>query len=88
MIKQNNNGNYIIHLLGKNGEPKINHQVELHLEHKYQNVINNDESILMESDFEGRIDLGKLNNVRNVRLDRNLFEIEQNPKFTSKFLRH
>ena len=32
LIKKNNNGNYIIHLLGKNGEPKINHQIELHLE--------------------------------------------------------
>ena len=81
LIKQNNNGNYIVHLLGKNGEPKINHQVELNLEHKQQGVINNGQSILMESDFEGKIDLGKLNDVRNVRLDRNSFEIEQSPKY-------
>jgi len=79
LIKQNNNGNYIIHLLGKNGEPKINHQVELHIEHKQQPNINN---ILMESDFEGRIDLGKLNGVSNVSIDQNLFEIEQLPKYT------
>ena len=36
----------------------------------------------MESDLEGRLDLGKLNNVRSVRLDENLFEIEQLPKYT------
>lgn len=35
----------------------------------------------MESDFEGKIDLGKLNDVRNVRLDRNSFEITQSPKY-------
>ena len=82
LIKKNNNGNYIIHLLGKNGEPKINHQIELNLQHKYQNVVNNNESILMESDFEGKIDLGKLNDIRSITLDRNSFEIEQLPKFT------
>ena len=82
LIKKNNNGNYIIHLLGKNGEPKINHQIELHLQHKYQDVVNNNESILMESDFEGKIDLGKLNEIRNIRIDNNHFEIEQLPKFT------
>ena len=82
LIKKNNDGNYLVYLLGKNGEPKINHQVELHLEHKYQNSLNNDEPILMESDLEGRLDLGKLGNVRNVRLDKNLFEIEQLPKYT------
>ena len=82
LMKKNSNGNYIVHLLGKNGEPKINHQVELHLEHKYQHNINNNESILMESDFEGKIDLGKLNDIRSIRLDRNTFEIEQLPKFT------
>jgi hypothetical protein len=81
LIKQNNNGNYIIHLLGKNEEPKINHQVELNLMHKLQSSINNGQSILMESDFEGKIDLGKLNDVRNVRLDRNSFEIIQSPKY-------
>jgi len=79
LIKQNSNGNYIIHLLGKNGEPKINHQVELSLEHKQQNNINN---ILMESDYEGKIDLGKLHDVRNVNIDQNIFEIEQLPKYT------
>jgi len=63
LIKQNNNGNYIVHLLGENGEPKINHQVELNLEHKQQGVINNGQSILMESDFEGKIDLSQLNDV-------------------------
>ena len=82
LIKKNNNGNYIIHLLGKNGEPKINHQIELNLQHKYQDVVNNNESILMESDFEGKIDLGKLNDIRNIRIDNNHFEIEQLPKFT------
>ena len=30
----------------------------------------------MESDFEGKIDLGQLNDIRNIRLDRNSFEIE------------
>ena len=41
-MKQNENGNYIIHLLGKNGEPKKNHEVNVHLYHKYQGIINKD----------------------------------------------
>ena len=82
LIKKNNNGNYIIYLLGKNGEPKINHQMEFRFEHKYQTLVNNNQSVLMESDLEGRIDLGKLNDIRNIRLDKNSFEIEQLPKFS------
>ena len=34
----------------------------------------------MESDFEGRIDLGILNDVKNISLDRRPFEILQLPK--------
>jgi hypothetical protein len=36
----------------------------------------------MESDFEGKIDLGRLNDVKNINLDRNSFEIQQLPKHT------
>ena len=83
LIKKDSNGNYIAHLLGKNGEAKANHQVDLDLEHKYEpNINNNGEPILMESDKEGKIDLGNLNDVRNIRLDKYNFEIEQLPKFS------
>ena len=41
LIKKNSSGNYIAHLLGKNGEAKANHQVEVGLEHKYDTNINN-----------------------------------------------
>ena len=83
LFKKNSNGNYICHLLGKNGEPKINHQIDLGLEHKYEpNINNNGEQILMESDYEGKIDLGKLTDVEYVSLDKNTFKIEQSPKFT------
>ena len=81
LIKKNDNGNYIIHLLGKNGEPKIYHQVEVRLQHKYQLNINNNQPILMESDSEGKIDLGKLTDVRNITIDKNTFEIEELPKY-------
>ena len=80
LIKKNNNGNYIIHLLGKNGEPKKNHQVELRLEHKNQQI--NQDSILMETDLEGKLDLGTLTDVRNIQIDRNHIEIEQLPRYT------
>ena len=36
----------------------------------------------METDYEGKIDLGKLNDIRCVRIDKNAFEIEQLPKYT------
>ena len=57
LIKKNNNGNYIIHLLGKNGEPKINHQIEFFLEHKYQNPVNNGESILPSKSLSNNMKL-------------------------------
>ena len=82
LIKKNDDGNYLFHLLGKNGEPKSNHQVELHLNHKYQGSINDKNAILMETDSEGRLDLGKLNNVEKIKLDKRNFEIEQLPKYT------
>ena len=82
LIKKNNNGNYIVHLLGKNGEPKINHQIDLHIEYRYQESSNINEPIILESDFEGKIDLGKLDNVNNIKLNHNYFQIEGQLKFT------
>ena len=82
LIKQDINGNYILHFLGRNGEPKGNHQVELNINHKFQFIINNDKYILLESDLEGKINLGKLDDVENFEIDKTSFEIEQFPKFT------
>ena len=82
LIKKNNNGNYIVHLLGKNGEPKINHQIDLHLTHFLQDPFNNNESIIMESDFEGKIDLGKLKEVMDIKLNQDYFLIEGKMKFS------
>ena len=79
LIKKNNNGNYLLYLLGKNGEPKKNHQIELGLEHKKQMIQN---TILMESDLEGKIDLGLLKDVNHIRLDKQMLFIEQIPKHT------
>ena len=82
LIKQDINGNYILHFLGRNGEPKGNHQVELNINHKFQSIINNNKSILLESDLEGKINLGKLDDVEEFEIDKTSFEIEQFPKFT------
>ena len=79
LMKQDVNGNYILHLLGKNGEPKGNHQVELKFKFKGKNYNN---SILLESDLEGKINLGKLDEVKELEIDKSLFEIQQLPKFT------
>ena len=50
-------------MLGKNGEPKINHSVDLYIKHLYQQKINNGHQILLESNSEGIIDLGQLKDV-------------------------
>ena len=82
LMKQDIDGNYILHFLGRNGEPKGNHQVELNINHKFQSIINKDKSILLESDLEGKINLGKLNDVEKLEIDKTSFEIEQFPKLT------
>ena len=82
LIKQNEEGNYLIHYLGKNGEPKINHSIGLNLEHAFQTHVNNNNRILLETNSEGIIDLGKLKDVKNIKLENENINLEQNPKYS------
>ncbi|KAL4445666.1 hypothetical protein ABPG74_006217 [Tetrahymena malaccensis] len=54
---------YYILVLGKNGEPIPNFKVSVTLYHKYLNPENN---IKLQTNEEGRIGLGKLNNVISI----------------------
>ena len=69
LFKKNENDNYIVNILGRNGEPKTNHQINLKLYHKYQSV-NNGNSILLETDEEGKINLGKLKDIKNYTINK------------------
>ena len=82
LIKKNEKGNYIFNLLGRNGEPKPNHQISLKLTHNTQPEINKNNSILLESDVEGKIDLGKLTNIDSFTIDSKPFLLEKLPKHT------
>ena len=82
LIKKNEKGNYIFNLLGRNGEPKPNHQISLKLTHNTQPEINKNNSILLESDAEGKIDLGKLTNIDSFTIDSKPFLLEKLPKHT------
>ena len=80
LIKKNDKGNYIFNLLGRNGEPKPNHQISLKLNHKTQQQINKNNLILLESDSDGKIDLGKLTDISSFDIDRNVYSLEKLPK--------
>ena len=80
LIKKNDEGNFIFDLLGRNGEPKCNHQISLKLSHKIQQEINKDNPILLESDSEGKIDLGKLTDINKCKIDSYYYDIEKLPK--------
>ncbi|KAL4493494.1 hypothetical protein ABPG72_007502 [Tetrahymena utriculariae] len=54
---------YYMLVLGKNGEPIPNFKVSINLYHKYLNLDNN---IKLQTNEEGRISLGKLNNVISI----------------------
>ena len=80
LIKKNDKGNYIFNLLGRNGEPKPNHQVNIKLTHSIQQEINKNNFILLESDKEGKIDLGKLTDINRCTIDSKLYSLEPLPK--------
>ena len=82
LIKKNEKGNYIFNLLGRNGEPKPNHQISLNLTHNIQPEINKNNSILLESDAEGKIDLGKLTDIGSFSIDSKPYLLEKLPKHT------
>ena len=82
LIKKNEKGNYIFNLLGRNGEPKPNHQINLKLNHKIQPEVNKNNSILLESDAEGKIDLGKLTDINSFSIDSKSYLLEKLPKHT------
>ena len=80
LIKKNDKGNYIFHLLGKNGEPKPNYQIGLKLTHNYQKEINKNQPILLESDHEGIIDLGQLKDINSLEIDSKKYFLDKLPK--------
>ena len=82
LIKKNEKGNYIFNLLGRNGEPKPNHQISLKLFHNTQPEINKNNSILLESDSEGKINLGKLTDINSFSIDSKSYLLEKLPKHT------
>ena len=82
LIKKNEEGEYLIHFLGKNGEPKINHSIGLKLNHSFQTKINNDNQILLESNSEGIINLGKLKDIRDIKLDYEKININKSYNYT------
>ena len=55
LIKKDDEGNYLLYFLGKNGEPKIHNSTGLKLKHAFQEIINNNNQILLETDSEGKI---------------------------------
>ena len=79
LIKKNDKGNYIAHIVGRNGEPKKHHQINLELNHKYQEV-NNSNSILLETDSEGTINLGELKDIKDYKIDRKLYNLDNTCK--------
>ena len=80
LIKKNDKGNYIFNLLGRNGEPKVNHQISLKLYHDVEKEINKNNIILLESDSEGKIDLGKLTDIDSFSIDSKSYSLEKLPK--------
>jgi hypothetical protein len=60
-------GDYIIEILGKNGEPKYDVELEVSLSHKIKKVKKN----ILTSNKEGQINLGKLNGVYTIYLKGN-----------------
>jgi len=85
LIKKNDEGNYLIHYLGKNGEPKPNHSIGLKITHSLQSHINNDNQILLETNSEGIIDLGKLKDVDSINLDEETINLGQIPKYSYNY---
>ena len=69
LIKKDDIDNYLIYFVGKAGEPKINHQINLKLCHNSQGKIT--KKILLETDSEGKINLGKLININSYSINDN-----------------
>ena len=82
LIKKDDNDNYIIHFLGKNGEPKINNTIVLDIEHILQKSVNNDKEIFLETDNNGMINLGKLKDVKEIELNNDLIPIKPKEKYS------
>lgn len=72
------NGEYYAYLLGKNGEarPKVNLQIVLM--HIYQIKTQKENKIVLTTDKEGKVKLGKLKKVIAAVVKCNLFSLEKN----------
>ena len=71
LVKQDDSGNYILHLLGRNGEPKKKYELELNLE-LFEDAFENrnfEKSIILETSNEGTVDLGRLENIKKIEMN-------------------
>ena len=83
VLKQDTEGNYFAYIIGRNGEPKKNHEIEVTLKNIYSSYkYNKNKNILMETDSEGKIALGKLENISEVKIGKKTFGINSYEKFS------
>ena len=83
VLKQDTEGNYFAYIIGRNGEQKKNHEIEVTLKNLYSSYkYNKNKSILMETDSEGKIALGKLENISEVKIGKKTFRINSYEKFS------
>ena len=81
VLKQNTEGNYFAYIIGRNGEPKKNHEIEIQIKNIHSTSFY-EKKILMETDSEGKIDLGKLENISQVKIGKKTFKINSYSRFS------
>ena len=78
LIKADDKGNFIVHLVGKNGEPIRNHQVNFKINHQLSdkrrlfNISNS-----FEADKEGKIYVNNVDNYKGIIINSKCFEFNQ-----------
>ena len=80
LLKKNDIGNYILNIVGRNGEAKPYHQINFKLKHKIQKNLNNNRNILLSSNKDGKIDLSKLTDITQCSQDSIVFPLLALPK--------
>lgn len=63
-LKKDSDGNHFVHVFGKNGEQKKNHEVSLKLKHGY--VTYRSIEVTLKTNEDGFVELGKLPNIQWV----------------------
>lgn len=70
-------GDYVLYLLGKNGEPKPKVNVKMNIAHSHLLDSSVDKEFSLKTDSEGKIKLGKLRYVMGVFVRVPLYNIDQ-----------